>query len=205
MKRLATLITCGVLVVVACGCGAGIGEHIVGSGTVATEEFAVEGFTGLRACCDFMVIVSGGTGYSVSVTADDNVLDYVIVKRQGDELRLELDQYFGETFEPTVLRANVTMPRLQSVVLSGGAYLTLWQAAPEGTDLVLTAGGGSAAKLAGIPFQRAQVTLREKSFADVQVTGHLTYTLRGGSILQYEGDPLLGDTSVSGGALAVPR
>ncbi len=191
---LATLLTaCSVPVVTT-------GNTIRGSGKYATRDYQLDGFTGISTCCGFKVTVTGGDTFNVSVTADDNVLDFVTVRKEGETLRIELDTSKVTSFSTTRLEAAVTLPTLQAVTRDGGAQLDLAQPAPKGVNLTVNANGGSRATLSAIAVQKASVTLGGGSHATINVTGSLDYDLSGGSQLQYTGKPTLGSTKTSGGA-----
>ncbi len=175
---------------------------IKGSGQYVTRDYGVEGFTGINVCCGFKVTVTGGDTFKVSVTADDNVMDYIVAKKEGTNLRLGFDTSKISSFNTTKLEATVTMPALQAVTLSGGSQLYLGQSAPQGSSLNVDASGGSQAHLEGMPAQRASVHLSGGAAATVNVTSNLDYDLSGGSSLKYTGNPTIGISSTSGGAQA---
>ncbi len=175
---------------------------IKGSGKFATRDYSLNGFRSIDACCGFRVTVTGGDSFKVSVTTDDNVLDYILAQKEGDTLRLGFDTSKATSFSTQKLEAVVTMPELQSVTLSGGAQLFLGQPAPKGANLNVNGSGGSRAELAGMSVQSARVTLSGGASANVNVSGKLDYNLSGGAQLRYTGNPSVGSSATSGGAAA---
>jgi hypothetical protein len=152
-----------------------------GSGHYQTRDYPIDGFTGITACCGFRVTVTGGPAFKVSVTADDNILDVLSVKKVGQTLSIDIDRTRAVSINSTKLEAAVTMPALQAVEVSGG---------------------GSQADVSGAAAAKATVTLSGGSRATVNVTGSLDYDLSGGSQLRYQGSPTIGRNTTSGGSSA---
>ena len=173
-----------------------------GSGKYATRDYALNGFTGITTCCGFNVTVTGGSSFKVSVTTDDNLVDAISVKKDGDTLRIELDTSKLSAISSTRLEAAVTMPTLQAVTLDGGARLNVAEPAPQATNLTVSANGGSRTDLSAITAQKAIVKLDGGASATVRVAGNLDYDLNGGSQLRYTGKPTLGSQKTDGGARA---
>ncbi len=188
---------------VSCGnVGAWAGNGIKGSGQYATRDYGVDGFTGISVCCGFKVTVTGGDAFKVSVTADDNVLDYIVAAKEGNTLRLGLDTSQRSSFSTTKLEAAVTMPTLQAVTVSGGSQLYLGQSAPQGSSLTVDGSGGSQAHLEAMSVQKANVNLSGGATTTLNVMENLDYNLSGGSELRYTGNPTIGASSATGGARA---
>jgi len=66
---LVALLTSGLLV----GCGG----MMIGSGDLATEEFNFSDFTRVEVGSAFEVEIVQSDSYRVSITADDNLFDYI--------------------------------------------------------------------------------------------------------------------------------
>jgi len=112
---MAVLLTSGLLV----GC---IGGVVRGSGNLDTQEFNFSDFTRVEVGSAFEVEVVQSDSYSVSVTADDNLFDYILVSKQGTTLKIRLKtaQYID-----TTTRAEITMPQLRGLDLSGATRGTV--------------------------------------------------------------------------------
>lgn len=93
-----------------------------GSGRLVTKELDLSGFTRVDAGGGFVVDMVQGEAYGVSVTTDDNIVDYLDVGTAGDTLRLGLKP---GSYADVTLKARVTVPRLTGVSLSGGARGTV--------------------------------------------------------------------------------
>lgn len=175
---------------------------LIGSGARATRTYALEGFTALDICCGMQVVLSGGDHFAVSITSAENALSAIRATVVGDTLRLELDPAQGGSIVTGRLEAQVTLPVLEALTLSGGAQLRLGDSAPQAINLRLDGSGGSRANLLGMPVQRAQVTLSGGAFAELAVSENLDYDLSGGAHLDYTGKPSLSRAVTSGGASA---
>jgi hypothetical protein len=95
------------------------GEQVVGSGRAITEEYDFSGFTRVNVGSAFEVDVNQGDNYAVAVTVDDNIVQYLDVRLDGDTLRIGLKPTIRFGFRNTVLRAEVTMPELEGLDVSG--------------------------------------------------------------------------------------
>jgi hypothetical protein len=95
---------------------------IVASGVTETRDFPLADFTGVDVS-SFEVTITRADAFAVSVTADDNVFDRLVVEVREGVLHLGLVE--GTTIEDaTELSATVGMPELTSLDGSGGAILT---------------------------------------------------------------------------------
>jgi len=95
-----------------------LGE-VVGSGDLVTKEELFSDFTSVNAGSGFMVKISKSNMYKVLVTADDNVMEYIEIKKSGDTLEIGIK--WGYSFRSVTLNVEITMPELYSLELSGGA------------------------------------------------------------------------------------
>ncbi len=175
---------------------------IKGSGKYITKDFQMTGFKGINTCCGFAVTVTGGDSYKVTVRAEDNIMDYIVVQKEGDNLKVGLDTTRFTSFSTGGLDVAVTMPELQAVSLSGGARLTTGGTAPKGSDLLVDASGGSQVNLESMATQKARVALSGGAKATINVTGSLDYSLSGGAQLRYRGKPSIGRAEATGGTSA---
>ena len=71
-----------------------------------------------------------------------------------------------------------------------------------GGDLLINASGGSVLELRELLSDNGDVVLSGGSSATITVSGTLAYDLSGASQLYYYGDPVVGDTALSGGSVA---
>lgn len=192
--RILILLVAGVLMV---SCGV---VSVTGSGNVVTQEEAITGFDSLDISQGFQVDVSQADTFSVIIRVDENLVEHLRVSKQGNILKIGLDQ--TRSYVAVTLRAEVTMPELVGLELSGGSRAT---ASGSGDDIAIDASGGSGADLASFPVENAVIDASGGSQVTVNVSGMLTVDASGGSQVSYLGDPTLGVIDTSGGAQVRPR
>jgi len=113
---------------------------LIGSGNLETEEYAFTNFTKVAISSAFKFEIQQSSSYNISVTADDNVMEYVQVSQVGQTLKIGLRTvtWFG----PVTLRASVTMPQLSSMTISGASRGTVSDFSST-EDLDITVSGAS--------------------------------------------------------------
>lgn len=201
--------------VVFLGGWAPLGE-VVGSGNLITEEEFFSDFTSVDAGSGFNVEISQSSSYSVLVTADDNVMDNIIVSKSGDTLNVGVN--WAVSLSSVTLKVEITMPELRRLELSGGAQGKIEEITSsdsisidlsggsqligngEAVDLTFDGSSGSQLDFTDFIVQDASVELSGGSQATINLDGTLDADLSGGSQLYYFGDPTLGDIEVSGGS-----
>ncbi len=95
--------------------------NLEGSGDIVTEEQDLSGFDQLRISHSFQVDVKQGEDYRVVIYVDDNVQKYVVVKKKGDTLNIGLDPDYNYSTQNATLEAEVIMPKLTRIRLSGSS------------------------------------------------------------------------------------
>ena len=115
-SALAGLVAVAVLVV---GCTA---VSITGSGNVVTQDMDISDFDQVEAGWGLRVTVRQAESYSVVIRADDNVVRYLDVSKQGDRLKIGLKRNVAYSFGAVTLEATVTLPELSGLELSGGSH-----------------------------------------------------------------------------------
>lgn len=106
------------------GC-VGVPAAIRGSGRAVTEEYDFDGFTRVTVGSAFQVEITQSENYSVSVTVDDNLKEYLEVTTSGDTLRIRLLPRVRLSFQNPTLKAQITMPTLEGLDLSGATRATV--------------------------------------------------------------------------------
>ncbi|MFC2004891.1 head GIN domain-containing protein [Chloroflexota bacterium] len=116
MKKLivAVLVVALITSVLLTGCGA-----VIGSGNVVTENFDFSDFTKLEAQTGFEVELIRSNSYSIEITTDDNIQEYLDVTKSDDTLRIRLTGYLN--YSSVTLKAKITMPDIYGISLSGGS------------------------------------------------------------------------------------
>jgi len=163
-------VTCTLLVLRGCPGG------LVGSGNLETEEYAFTNFTKVEISSAFEFEIEQSSSYSINVTADDNVMEYVRVSQDGQTLKigLRIVTWFG----PVTLRASVTMPQLSDLTVSGASRGTVSDFSST-EDLDITVSGASRVN------------------GDI-TAGNVDFDISGASTIQLEGSANDIDANVSG-------
>jgi hypothetical protein len=164
MKQELLLATVVAGVVLSAGCVKPV--SVVGSGTLATFESDVSGFSRIDASHSLDVNVVQSSGHSVELTCDDNMKEYLVVKKSGDTLVLGLKE--GRSYTNTTLRARVTMPECKGVELSGSSSADL-TGFISNRPLELQLSGSSTVNLVGVECSDVEMNLSGSS----DVGGHL--------------------------------
>ena len=196
------------------------GNSITGSGDIVTKTFDYQDFDAIDASHGFSLDVTEGDEYSISVSVDDNVLDRLNVRKDGDTLKIGLDP---GGYTRMNLVARVTMPSLNKIEFSGGTrgdisgFISTYDfevdlsggswAIIDGSagDLVIDASGGSHFDFSEFTVNDADVVLSGGSNGSVYVGGRLDADLSGGAHLDYYGDPELGTIETSSTATISPK
>ena len=99
-------------------------NSLTGSGNVVTQEESVADFNRLDVSHGFQIEVQQGDSFSVVIRADDNLLDEVQVVKRGGTLQIGLKPSRSYGLINATLEADVTMPELSGLDLSGGSNVT---------------------------------------------------------------------------------
>jgi serine/threonine-protein kinase len=102
----------------------GKNPRIVGSGKSAAKEWSITDFTGVEIRSTFRARISKGADFKITTTADDNVLPYVRVSKEGSTLKVGLQD--NQSYElKTRLGVEITLPALATLDLSGATQASL--------------------------------------------------------------------------------
>lgn len=116
----AAILLIGALVVTGCT-GLQLG-NIIGSGNVIATEYGFSNFEKLSISNAFTVGVQQGDNFAVRVMVNDNLKQYLIVQVQGDTLVIGMKPGI---YTARTLQAEITMPRLTGVKLTGASTAAL--------------------------------------------------------------------------------
>lgn len=184
---------------------------------LVTEEKTFTDFTAIDAGNGFHLTITQGSKYSITITTTEDFMANIAVNKTGDTLTIGLKPG-NYNIEDVILRAKITLPELNELVLSGGAHCSA--KGFDSTEFILNAGGGSRVNglsgsadnlivkasggshlsLGNFKARNANVTLLSGSHATIYVDGTLDADARGGSYLYYGGNPTLGSIQESGGS-----
>ena len=133
----------------------------------------------------FEVEIAQSDSYSVSITADDNLFDYIQVSKVGETLKIGLRTVIIQW--PVTLQANVTMPQLRGLNLSGATSGTASSfSSTENLDIEVS--GASSLELAEMLAGDAMLVISGAS--DVtgdMAAGDADFEISGASTVQLEG------------------
>lgn len=94
---------------------------ITGSGNVVTQEETISDFDSVDISSMFRVKISQGENFRVSVRVDENLVEHLDVSKQGSKLILRLKPNRSYNILNATMEAEVTMPVLHRVDLSGSS------------------------------------------------------------------------------------
>jgi len=149
---------------------------LVGSGNLETKQYAFSNFTEVEIDSAFDFEIKQSSSYSINVTTDDNVIDYVQVSQDGQTLKIRLGRFIS--IGSVTSRASVTMPQLHGLTVSGASHGTVSDFSST-EDLEIKVSGASG------------VT------GDI-TAGNVEFDISGASTIQLEGSANDMDAGVSG-------
>lgn len=184
-------------------------------------QFSNEDFTDVEIRNSFAFVVQQGDNYAIEVTIDHQYSDLVTVSQDGIRLRVGFDPTFTGDIRAQVARGVVTLPTLDTLDLSGSAFVDLagfnqsfLQVAQSGSSHVEGANSSFdlvSARLDG----SSQLSLRDNAplaAADIAASGNskttlnmmtggtLTGSASGSSNISYYGDSVSMQVSTSNSA-----
>ena len=152
---------------------------LIGSGNLETEQYAFANFTRVEISSAFEFEIKQSGSYSVNVTADDNVIDYVQVSQDGQTLKIRLVTV--PSLRLVTLRALVTIPQLRGLAVSG-------------------ASGGSVSEFSSTEGLNITVSGASRVTGDI-TAGNAEFEVSGASTVRLEGSADNMTARVSGASL----
>ncbi len=89
-----------------------------GSGVIVTKTKDVAAFTGIKVSGGFEVEIKNGPSENVVLEADDNLVKYVDIKVEGDDLKIKLEHV---NVSDAHLKVLITAPRVNRINASAGS------------------------------------------------------------------------------------
>lgn len=189
-----------------------------GSGRVKTETRNVSGFSNISLRGSGRVVIEQGGSESVTVTADDNLLNDIEAAVQGNTLVLGEKSgvrlvSFGDVVFKVTLRQldslessgsgtveakGLRSPKMR-VSLSGSGEISAEGAAD---DLDVTLSGSGQFHGTGLKSKRTSIDLTGSGNAEVASSETLNVTIRGSGSIMYVGDPRVNRTITGSGSIA---
>jgi hypothetical protein len=187
---------CAAVLVFAAGCS--FYPPIDGSGFPKTTSFDSTGFVNLAVEHPFKVRIVPDTVFSVSVTCDDNIVPYLVVEMGTDALRLSL--MGGYNYRNVILAAEVHMPALTGLTMSGASEAHIEAGFVSSQPLGVTLSGASTVEFAAVgcgPFTTA-VSGASTFTATSISSSSFTATVSGASTVTASGSTIAEVLNVSG-------
>jgi hypothetical protein len=100
-------------------------SSVRGSGRVVTQEWDISGFNRLDVSHGFDVDIRQGEAFSVVVRVDEDLLDKLVVAKRGGTLRIGLQPGLSPSLQSGTQEAEVTMPELTGLDLTGAPNATV--------------------------------------------------------------------------------
>ena len=176
-----------ILLVTACLVGTVSGCQLIsvtGSGTLETIEMDLSGFTSVTISHAFRVSISKSDSHFVSITTDDNLFDYIDVKKSGSTLYIEMKT---GSYVRTTQEAIVRMPELGNISMSGAtnADISGFQSS-DSTKFSLS--GASKLNLVGVKTGNTRFNISGASQVSGEIdTGDIRLDLSGASTVELLG------------------
>ena len=93
-------------------------ETIEGNGKVVTRVVTVSSFDALKASGLFELKLSQGSTESMKIEADENLLEYFTVKKEGSKLVIDMDKLKNKNSGQLRLKVYVTFRHLKTIDLN---------------------------------------------------------------------------------------
>ena len=96
---------------------------LLSPGELISEEMQFSDFTAVDVSSAFIVEITQSSSYSVLITADEQIFDNIEVTKTGNALSIGIEP--GIVISLSSLKAEITMPNLVELVLSGASRGTV--------------------------------------------------------------------------------
>ena len=198
MRKIAVIVVLAATVLAGCELFGGI----EGSGYVVSTDFAFTDFTRVSADHGFKLTIVPDAEYSVTVMCDDNIVSYLDVLQREDGIEIGLKNW--NSYYNVTLNAEVHMPAMSVLTLSGGSGARVQTGFVSTSDLDVVASGGSTAEISGLTCGRFHVDGSGGSVLTVSAleASSLEGILSGGSDLTAAGVTGAESVNASGGSQA---
>jgi hypothetical protein len=95
------------------------GPMISGSGNIISENKGISEFKEVDVSGPFVTEIVAGNNFETTITADDNLMQYIQVEKQDEALRIRLNNV--SVVGNSTLKVRIVMPELKGIELSGAA------------------------------------------------------------------------------------
>jgi hypothetical protein len=188
-------------------------DAIQGSGVSKTEDRTVGDFKRVEVNCGADVAVSVGSAASLSVTGDDNLLQYLVTEVRDGALVVEMKS--GSYSSKIAMKLVANVPQLDGVVIRGSSDIDVTNVSGDKFSVSIAGSGDVRAKgkvgaasvhvtgsgdvrLAELEARDVNVEISGSGNADVWATESLAVSVAGSGDVVYRGDPTRITKSVAG-------
>ena len=119
-------------------------NSVSGSGNMITQNRSESDFKRVEAAGPMDVEIKMGNSYKVEVDADDNLMQYIVVRKEGDKLVVKMKDHISVR-NISGMKVRIEMPALSAVELSGsGSLKTIGQVTDPNKIEISVSGSGNA-------------------------------------------------------------
>lgn len=163
-----------------------IPRSIVGTGPIVEKRIGVVPFDAIEVWTPMDVHITIGETRAIVVHTKKSVLEWIDIRVWAGVLQFGLRA--RAKVRDATIRAEVSVPDIQSIAVSGSSRVTLRGTEPL-SHLRATVSDASRFDAGGIKVMSMDAAVSGKSLATVSVLDRLTAACSGNSILRYRGSP----------------
>jgi len=97
-------------------------EFIRGTGNIVEKDFNFKDFQNIEISSNFSFDIMRSDAYSIKISARENIMERVEVEQTGNTLKIRLKP---GSYTNTGLKASITLPQINRLVVSGASRGTL--------------------------------------------------------------------------------
>lgn len=222
IARPAAMLLTSAVLILATGCvtttGANAAADVIrGSGSLASEDRDVSGFSRIHLIGGGELRIEQGAAESLTIEAEDNLLEYLTSEVEGDTLILTTQEGFTlAATRPVIYRIGVQS--LEGIEVDGGATIVASDLSLGDLDVSITGGatvtlsgmvdrqsitveGGGAYHGEDMASQETTISITGAGAMTVHVEDRLDVTINGAGTVSYIGDPQVSETITGAGVV----
>ncbi len=222
IARPAAMLLTSAVLILATGCvtttGANAATDVIrGSGSLASEDRDVSGFSRIHLIGGGELRIEQGAAESLTIEAEDNLLEYLTGEVEGDTLILTTQEGFTlAATRPVIYR--IAVQSLEGIEVDGGATIVASDLSLGDLDVSITGGatvtlsgmvdrqsitveGGGAYHGEDMASQETTISITGAGAMTVRVEDRLDVTINGAGAVSYIGDPQVSETITGAGAV----
>jgi hypothetical protein len=116
-------------------------QVVSGSGVLETKVYDVAEFTKIEVNQPFDITITHADEHSISITADDNIHQYLEVRVNDEEISIDLDHGRSYNHPSITLKAEIALPNLSILEVNGASEIGFAGVFSE--DLLIHVNGAS--------------------------------------------------------------